>query len=251
MSWHPAKTPFPAIALLRRHRACDRAARPRSRRLRGAPRAALGAEADGRAVHLLRPDGAGRVPDRQRHRRAPASAHRARHGHLSVRGRDDAPRQPRHLGAIRPGEVNLMTAGRGIVHSERERGEVKQSTHRLFGIQAWAALPKIARGGGAGLRPSRAGRAAAHHRRGQARAPRHGERLRRALAGRVPARELVCRSRAGAGRGAAARSRLRRAGGLRGLGRDRHRRRHVRRGAAAGVQARRPHLHPGATRSRA
>jgi redox-sensitive bicupin YhaK (pirin superfamily) len=43
---------------------------------------------------------------------------------------------------IVPGEVNLMTAGRGIVHSERERGEVKQSTHRLFGIQAWAALPK-------------------------------------------------------------------------------------------------------------
>jgi hypothetical protein len=44
--------------------------------------------------------------------------------------------------AIRPGEVNLMTAGRGIVHSERERSEVKQSVHRLFGIQAWAALPK-------------------------------------------------------------------------------------------------------------
>ena len=44
--------------------------------------------------------------------------------------------------AIRPGAVNWMRAGRGIVHSERERGEVKQSTHRLFGIQAWAALPK-------------------------------------------------------------------------------------------------------------
>jgi len=44
--------------------------------------------------------------------------------------------------AINPGEVNLMTAGRGIVHSERERGKIKQSPHRLFGIQAWAALPK-------------------------------------------------------------------------------------------------------------
>lgn len=44
--------------------------------------------------------------------------------------------------AIKPGEVNLMTAGRGIVHSERERSEVKQATHRLFGIQCWAALPK-------------------------------------------------------------------------------------------------------------
>ena len=31
--------------------------------------------------------------------------------------------------AISPGEVNLMTAGRGIVHSERERSEVKQAPH--------------------------------------------------------------------------------------------------------------------------
>jgi len=44
--------------------------------------------------------------------------------------------------SIRPGEVNLMTAGHGIVHSERERSGVRQSLHRLFGIQAWAALPK-------------------------------------------------------------------------------------------------------------
>ncbi len=64
--------------------------------------------------------------------------------------------------AIRPGEVNLMTAGRGIVHSEREtgksnlvtgghglaqaKGEAQQaagaSKKRLFGMQAWAALPR-------------------------------------------------------------------------------------------------------------
>ena len=42
---------------------------------------------------------------------------------------------------IRPGAVNLMTAGSGIVHSERETSEAKQQTRRLFGIQAWAALP--------------------------------------------------------------------------------------------------------------
>jgi redox-sensitive bicupin YhaK (pirin superfamily) len=44
--------------------------------------------------------------------------------------------------AIRPGEVNLMSAGRGIVHSERETSDAQKRTRRLFGIQAWAALPK-------------------------------------------------------------------------------------------------------------
>jgi hypothetical protein len=44
--------------------------------------------------------------------------------------------------AIRPGALNLMTAGRGIVHSERTAPEVKAKGPRLFGIQAWAALPK-------------------------------------------------------------------------------------------------------------
>ncbi|MEL7304132.1 MAG: pirin family protein, partial [Pseudomonadota bacterium] len=43
---------------------------------------------------------------------------------------------------IRPGAVNLMTAGQGIVHSERETSEAKQAPRRMFGIQSWAALPK-------------------------------------------------------------------------------------------------------------
>jgi redox-sensitive bicupin YhaK (pirin superfamily) len=42
---------------------------------------------------------------------------------------------------IRPGALNLMTAGRGIVHSERTPPEVRATAPRLFGIQAWAALP--------------------------------------------------------------------------------------------------------------
>ncbi len=41
---------------------------------------------------------------------------------------------------IRPGAVNLMTAGRGIVHSERA-GEDLQRVSRLHGIQTWMALP--------------------------------------------------------------------------------------------------------------
>ncbi len=43
---------------------------------------------------------------------------------------------------IRPGAVNLMTAGRGIVHSERTGLEERQKPPKLFGIQAWLALPK-------------------------------------------------------------------------------------------------------------
>ena len=41
---------------------------------------------------------------------------------------------------IRAGAVNLMTAGRGIVHSERA-GEDLDSHSRLHGIQSWMALP--------------------------------------------------------------------------------------------------------------
>lgn len=43
---------------------------------------------------------------------------------------------------ISPGDVNWMTAGRGIVHSERTREEVRDSESRMFGIQSWVALPK-------------------------------------------------------------------------------------------------------------
>ena len=42
--------------------------------------------------------------------------------------------------AIEPGAVNLMTAGRGIVHSERA-GDDLDETSKLHGIQSWIALP--------------------------------------------------------------------------------------------------------------
>jgi redox-sensitive bicupin YhaK (pirin superfamily) len=44
--------------------------------------------------------------------------------------------------SIRPGEVNLMTAGKGIVHSERTGAEPRANGQNLFGIQSWMALPK-------------------------------------------------------------------------------------------------------------
>ncbi len=43
---------------------------------------------------------------------------------------------------IRPGEVNLMTAGRGIVHSERTAPELRAKGARLAGLQTWLALPQ-------------------------------------------------------------------------------------------------------------
>ena len=42
---------------------------------------------------------------------------------------------------IRPREVNWMTAGRGIVHSERTPPALRGQPSRLFGIQTWLALP--------------------------------------------------------------------------------------------------------------
>ncbi len=42
---------------------------------------------------------------------------------------------------IRPGEVNWMTAGQGIVHSERTGAERRATGGRLHGLQCWVALP--------------------------------------------------------------------------------------------------------------
>jgi redox-sensitive bicupin YhaK (pirin superfamily) len=43
---------------------------------------------------------------------------------------------------ITPGAMNLMTAGRGIAHSERTPESARQGHDGLFGIQSWIALPQ-------------------------------------------------------------------------------------------------------------
>jgi redox-sensitive bicupin YhaK (pirin superfamily) len=43
--------------------------------------------------------------------------------------------------AIVPGEINWMTAGRGIVHSERSGANTRRLGARVHGIQSWIALP--------------------------------------------------------------------------------------------------------------
>ncbi|MBL0370796.1 pirin family protein [Rhizobium sp. KVB221] len=43
---------------------------------------------------------------------------------------------------IRPGDINLMTAGRGIVHSERTPENLRGKPFSLSGLQTWLALPE-------------------------------------------------------------------------------------------------------------
>ncbi|HEX9138148.1 MAG TPA: pirin family protein [Steroidobacteraceae bacterium] len=48
---------------------------------------------------------------------------------------------------IEPGAINWMSAGRGIVHSERRPEDLRQATYSLHGLQLWVALPKSAEDG--------------------------------------------------------------------------------------------------------
>src|SRR4051812_2263358 len=43
---------------------------------------------------------------------------------------------------IEPGAINLMTAGRGIVHSERSPQAIRADGPSLYGMQTWLALPE-------------------------------------------------------------------------------------------------------------
>ncbi|HYW03562.1 MAG TPA: pirin family protein [Gammaproteobacteria bacterium] len=47
-----------------------------------------------------------------------------------------------NLQPIRPGDINLMVAGHGITHSERETAQTRNRPHALHGLQLWLALPE-------------------------------------------------------------------------------------------------------------
>jgi hypothetical protein len=97
-----------------------------------------------RVLRPLRPGdrAAGRQP-----RRAAASAHRAGHGELPVRGRDDAPRQPGHHAAHRARRHQLDVVRR----RHRALGaQARRPAARPFvnhGLQLWVALPEAAEEG--------------------------------------------------------------------------------------------------------
>lgn len=44
--------------------------------------------------------------------------------------------------SIRPGDVNWMTSGRGIVHSERSPDSIRVAPQSIHGIQSWVAVPR-------------------------------------------------------------------------------------------------------------
>ena len=47
-----------------------------------------------------------------------------------------------HIQEITPGAMNLMTAGRGIAHSERTPEAPRRDSQLMLGLQSWIALPK-------------------------------------------------------------------------------------------------------------
>ena len=89
--------------------------------------------------------------------------------------------------SIRPGEVNLMTAGRGIVHSERTAPELRSAGQNLFGIQSWMALPEAREEDRAYVHSPCNGRSASLRRRRQTCSPDHWIAFRQDVAGHLPA----------------------------------------------------------------
>src|SRR3954471_4659458 len=50
-----------------------------------------------------------------------------------------------HAGKLEPGDVQWMTAGRGVIHSEEPSSEFQQTGGTLHGVQLWVNLPKTAK----------------------------------------------------------------------------------------------------------
>ncbi|WP_149195038.1 pirin family protein [Luteimonas suaedae] len=86
---------------------------------------------------------------------------------------------------IEPGDVNWMTAGRGIAHSERSPPQVRADAHPAHGMQTWVGLPK-----------AHEETAPAFHHHAAATLPqlRHGGALLRVIAGRAYGEESPVRS---------------------------------------------------------
>ena len=100
---------------------------------------------------------------------------------------------------IHPGDVNWMTAGKGIAHSERT-GAGAASGARLYGIQAWVALPRDHEESAPTFVHHGENRLPVIEDSGVAARLIAGEALWRALAGGDAERDVLCRRQPGAGR---------------------------------------------------
>ena len=99
---------------------------------------------------------------------------------------------------IEPGDVNLMTAGRGIVHSERTPEELRGSPMSMSGLQTWIALPEDKEEVSAVLRQYRPCGAAGVRHRWYIRPGSDRQLFRSALAGANRQRHSLCGHPAGA-----------------------------------------------------
>ena len=103
---------------------------------------------------------------------------------------------------IAPGAMNLMTAGRGIAHSERTPAAQRASGQGLYGIQSWIALPRDSEEIAPSFQHFDAG-GIADGRRPWARGAGHRRpRLRQDGAGRRPVALVLCEVKIAAGRSA-------------------------------------------------
>ena len=131
-----------------------------------------------------------------------ASAYRARDRHLYLRRvRSSTATSVGSLQEIHPGDVNWMTAGRGIAHSERARPEDRGQVRRVAGFQTWVALPKDREEAPPTFFHHGQRRPAGDRRRRRHGAPDRRRALRRAVAGRDLQRDVLCRRAARGRRG--------------------------------------------------
>jgi redox-sensitive bicupin YhaK (pirin superfamily) len=97
----------------------------------------------GWSFHLLRSNGTSAITCGTGHGRAPSSPNWPCDRHYLFDGRVMHRDGEGNAQEITPGAINLMTAGRGIAHSERSPQSARLGNDGLFGIQSWIALPQI------------------------------------------------------------------------------------------------------------
>ena len=98
---------------------------------------------------------------------------------------------------IEPGAINWMTAGRGIVHSERTPPDLRDSTYTAHGLQLWAALPQAFEESEPGFSHTPAEAIPVRDAAGTSRPRADRRRVRTALAGRDVRADAVSRRRDG------------------------------------------------------